>query len=215
MHAQRRGIDQMCAEHILQRNHNRWEGEHMRQTVLVGIVAAALSVTASAQDSKVKSRTDIKADDAKVINMTGCLRSDPATNSYSLVGTIVASGNDLSTKSRVKTDVDKDKTRVEGKTETKGNKPIATAGNIATYALLAAPDVNLAPNVGQQVRISAIQVEKGHGNADIKIKDQSKVERENAPDSKSNSRTKVELPRSPNGAYTVVSVMPLGMPCAQ
>ena len=53
----------------------------MRLTVLVAFVAAALSVTASAQDSKVKSRTDIKADDAKVISMTGCLRSDPATHS--------------------------------------------------------------------------------------------------------------------------------------
>lgn len=187
----------------------------MRLTVLVTFIAAAFSITAIAQDSKVTSRTDIKANDAKVISMTGCLRRDPATNSYALVGHIAAAGNDLTTKSRVKTDVDKDKTTVQGKTETKGNKPVATAGDLATYALLAAPDVNLATNVGQQVQISAIQVEKGHGDADIKVKDQTKVERENAPDSKSNSKTKVELPRSPNGAYTVVSVMPLGTPCTQ
>ena len=115
----------------------------------------------------------------------------------------------------VKTDVDKDKTTVQGKTETKGDKSVATAGNTATYALLAAPDVNLAPNVGQQVQISAVQVEKGHGDAEVKVKDQTKVERENAPDSKSNSKTKVELPRSPNAAYTVVSVTSLGTPCTR
>jgi hypothetical protein len=81
--------------------------------------------------------------------------------------------------------------------------------------LLAAPNVNLAPHIGHQVRISALQVKQGHGDADVKIKDQTKVERENAPDSKSNSKTKLELPRSPNAAYTVLSVMPLGMPCTQ
>jgi hypothetical protein len=187
----------------------------MRLTVLVAFVVAALSVTAGAQDSKVKSRTDIKADDAKVFSMTGCLRNDPVTHSYALVGTITAAGDDLTAKSKVKTDVDKDKTTVQGKTEAKGNKPVATGGDIGTYALLAAPDVNLTPNVGQQVQISAVQVEKGHGDADVKVKDQTKVDRENAPDSKSSSKTKVELPRSPNTAYTVVSVTPLGMPCAR
>jgi len=190
----------------------------MSRTVLVAFVAAALSAPAFAQDSKVKSRTDIKADDAKVISMVGCLRSDPRTNGYSLVGHIAAAGDDVTAKSRVKTDVDKDKTTVEGKTEVKGDKDkkaVATAGDIATYALLAAPDVNLAPNVGQQVQISALQVEKGHGDAEVKIKDQTKVERENAPDSKSDSKTKLELPRSANAAYTVVSVKSLGTACAR
>jgi hypothetical protein len=190
----------------------------MSRTVLVAIVAATLSTPVFAQDSKVKSRTDIKTDDAKVISMVGCLRSDPATNGYSLVGHIAAAGDDVTAKSTVKTDVDKDKTKVEGKSEVKGDKDkkaVATAGNLATYALLAAPDVNLATSVGQQVQISALQVEKGHGDADVKIKDETKVERENAPDSKSNSKTKLELPRSPNAAYTVVSMKSLGMPCAQ
>lgn len=190
----------------------------MRRTVLMTLVAAALAAPAIAQDSKVKSRTDIKADDAKVISMVGCLRSDPATNSYTLVGHIAAAGDDVTTKSTVKTDVDKDKTKVQGTTEVKGDndkKAVATAGDLATYALLAGPNVNFAPNVGQQVQISALQVEKGHGDADVKIKDQTKVEREDAPDGKSSSKTKLELPRSPNAAYTVVSVRSLGMPCGQ
>jgi opacity protein-like surface antigen len=189
----------------------------MRHTVLAAFVAAALSAPAFAQDSNVKSRTDIKADDAKVISMVGCLRSDPATHGYSLVGHIAAAGDDVTAKSKVWTDVDMAKTTVQGKTEVKGDndKAVATAGDIAAYALIAAPEVNLAPNVGQQVQISALQVEKGHGDADVKIKDETKVERENAPDSKSNSKTKLELPRSPNAAYTVVKVTSLGMPCAR
>jgi hypothetical protein len=189
----------------------------MSRTVLVAFVAATLSAPVIAQDSTVKSRTDIKTDDAKVITMVGCLRSDPATSSYSLVGHIAAAGDDVTAKSKVKTDVDKDKTKVQGKSEVKGNKDkaVATAGAIATYALLASRDVNLASNVGQQVQISALQIEKGHGDADVKIKEQTKVEREDAPDSKSDSKTKLELPRSSNAAYTVVSVMPLGMPCTR
>ena len=191
----------------------------MSRTVLVAFVAATLSAPVIAQDSTVKSRTNIKTDDAKVITMVGCLRSDPASRSYSLVGHIAAAGDDVTAKSKVKTDVDKDKTKVQGKTEVKGDKDkgkaVATAGAIATYALLASPDVNLASNVGQQVQISALQVEKGHGDADVKIKEQTKVEREGEPDSKSDSKTKLELPRSPNAAYTVVSVMPLGMPCTR
>jgi hypothetical protein len=190
----------------------------MSRTLLVAFVAATLSAPVFAQDSKVKSRTDIKADDAKVITMVGCLRTDSATSSYSLVGHIAAAGDDITAKSTVKTDVDKDKSKVEGKTEVKGDKDkkaVATAGDIVTYALLAGPNVNLAPNVGKQVQISALQVEKGRGDADVKIKEQTKVEREDAPDSKSDSKTKLELPRSPNAAYTVVSVTSLGTPCAQ
>jgi len=186
----------------------------MRLTVLVAFVAAALSTTASAQDSKAKSRTDIKADDARVMSMVGCVRHEPVSDSYLLVGTVTAAGDDLTTKTKVKTDVDNDKTKVEAKSETKGNDAVGTAG-ASTYLLLATPKVNLAPHVGQQVRIAALQVEKGHGDADVKIKDETKVEREDAPDSKSNSKTKLELPRSPNAAYTVVSMKSLGVPCAQ
>jgi hypothetical protein len=187
----------------------------MRLTVLVAFVAAALTAPAAAQDTKTKSRTNIKADDAKVMSLVGCVRHELVSDSYLLVGTVTAAGDDLTTKTKVKTDVDNDKTKVQAKSETKGNDAVGTAGAASTYLLLAAPNVNLAPHVGQQVRISALQVEKGHGDADVKIKDETKVDRDDAPDSKSTSKTKLELPRSPNSAYSVVSVTPLGRACAQ
>ena len=179
-------------------------------------IVAALSVTAGAQDSKVKSETKIKADDAKVFTMTGCLRNDAVTNSYTLVGTVTAAGDDLKTKSKVKTDVDDDKTKVEAKTESKGDDhAVATAGAVSTYFLLAGPDVNLSRYVGQRVQISSLMIEKGHGDADVEIKQKTRVDAENAPDAKSQSKTKIEADKSPHAAYTVVSVMPLGTSCAQ
>ena len=102
----------------------------------------------------------------------------------------------------------------KAKSETKGEDAVPTAGAVSTYLLLAASNVNLAPHVGQRVRVSAVQVEKGHGDADVKVKDETKIEREDARDSKSTSKTKLELEKSPSNAYTVVAVTPLGMACS-
>ena len=178
-------------------------------------LATALSVTVAAQDSTVKSRTNIKADDAQVVSMTGCLRQDLTTNVYMLEGTVAAAGKDLTTNSKVKTDVDKDKTTVKGKTETKAdNGAVATSGVISSYALLPGKVADLSSHVGEQVQISAIVVKPGKGDADVKINEKTKVDSEHADDSTSKSKTKLELPRSPAGQYSVVSVTPLGTTCA-
>jgi hypothetical protein len=180
------------------------------------VLAAAFSVTAAAQDSTVKSRTNIKADDAQVVSMTGCLRQNAVTNGYMLEGTMAAAGKDLTTNSKVKTDVDKDKTTVKGKTETKADGgAVATSGVNSTYALLPGNVADLSSHVGEQVRVSAIIVKPGHGDADVKIDEKTKVDPEHGDDSTSRSKTKVELPRSHVGQYTVVSVTPLGTSCAR
>jgi hypothetical protein len=176
-------------------------------------LAAALSVTAAAQDSTVKSSTSIKADDAQVVSMTGCLRQD-AINGYTLEGTVAAAGKDLTTDSKVKIDVDKDKTTIKGKTESKGDEgAVGTSGVISTYALVPGKVADLSPHVGKQVQVSAIMVKPGHGDAEVKIDEKTKVDPEHADDSTSKSKTKVELPRSPAGQYTVVSITPLGTSC--
>ena len=177
-------------------------------------LATALSVTAGAQDSTVKSRTSIKADDAQVVSMTGCLRQD-AINGYTLEGTVAAAGKDLTTDSKVKTDVDKGKTTIKGKTESKADDgAVGTSGVISTYALVPGKVADLSPHVGEQVQVSAIMVKPGHGDAEVKINEKTKVDPEHADDSTSKSKTKVELPRSPAGQYSVVSVTPLGTTCA-
>ena len=187
----------------------------MRLAIPLAIVVGALSITLSAQDSTVKSRTNIKADDARVTSMTGCLRQQVATGVYTLDGTIASSGKELETNTKIKTDVDRDKTTVRGKTETKANDgAVATRGTASTFVLVPGNNVDLASHVGERVQISAITVEQGHGDADVKIKDKTKVDPENSPDTKSRSTTKLELPRSPAGQYTVMSITPTGSRCA-
>jgi hypothetical protein len=75
-------------------------------------------------------------------------------------------------------------------------------------------NVDLASHVGERVNITAIMVKQGRGDADVKIKDKTKVDPENAPDAKSRSTTKLELPRSSAGQYTVMSITPTGTRCA-
>jgi hypothetical protein len=186
----------------------------MRLVTLAAIVAVALSAGVIAQDRTVRSRTNIKADDARVMSMTGCLRQEASTGVYMLDGTIATSGKNLETNSKVKTDVEKDKTTVTGKTETKADHgAVATAGSASTFLLVPGNNVDLASHVGERVQISAIMVNPGHGDADVKINDRTRVETEHAPDAKSQSKTKLELPRSPNGQYTVMSVTPTGSTC--
>ena len=187
----------------------------MRLLFPVTMMVGVLSIALSAQDSTVKSRTNIKADDATVTSMTGCLGQDVATGVYTLNGTIATSGKEIQTNSKVKTDVDRDKTTVRGKTETKANDgAVATAGSVSTFLLVPGNSVDLASHVGERVNLSAIMVKAGHGDADVKIKDKTKVDPENAPDAKSQSKTKLELPRSPAGQYTVMSITPTGSRCA-
>ena len=85
---------------------------------------------------------------------------------------------------------------------------------ISTYALLPGKVADLSSHVGEQVQISAIMVKPGKGDAEVKINEKAKVDPEHGDDSTSKSKTKVELPRSPIGQYTVVSVTPLGTTCA-
>jgi hypothetical protein len=187
----------------------------MRLVFPVAIAVAALSVGLGAQDSTVKSRTTIKADDATVTSITGCLGQRLATGVYTLDGAIAATGKELETNTKIKTDVDKDKTTVRGKTETKANDgAVATAGTGSTFLLVPGNGVDLASHVGERVQISGITVKPGKGDADVKIKVKTRVDADNAPDAKGQSTTKLELPRTPAGQYTVLSIAPTGSRCA-
>ena len=175
----------------------------------------SLAVPLSAQDSTVKSRTNIKADDATVTSMTGCLGQELATGVYTLNGTIATSGKEIETNSKVKTDVDKDKTTVRGKTETKANDgAVATAGSTSTFMLVPGNrNVDLASHVGERVNITAIMVKQGRGDADVKIKDKTTVDPEHGRDTTARATTKLEVPRGAPGQYTVIALRTLADTC--
>jgi hypothetical protein len=113
----------------------------------------------------------------------------------------------------VKNDVDKDDATVKTTTRTKIDDGVVGTTGTATYLLVPRGDVNLASHVGHQVQVSAIMVERGEGDADVKIKERTKVDPENAADSKARSTTRIEVPRSPAGSYSVVSVKTLAAAC--
>ena len=147
--------------------------------------------------------------------MTGCLREDPVAHSYSLIGAMAAAGDELKSKTKVKTDVDKGDTKVTATTKTSADDgAVATAGSMTTFSIRPSDDVTLSQHVGHRVQLSAIMVEPGHKDADVKIEDKTKVDPEHGDDATARSKTKVEVPRSALGEYTVVSVKPLGTTCA-
>src|SRR5436189_128769 len=84
----------------------------------------------------IRSETIVKADDARVTSMTGCLRQEVTPGVFALDGTLAAAGKELQTTSKVRTDVDKNKVTVKGKSETKADGAVATAGSGSTFLLV-------------------------------------------------------------------------------
>jgi hypothetical protein len=191
----------------------------MRAAITGTLFALAIGVTAAAQDSKVTSRTKVSGDDAKAVVMRGCLQQTAAGNGFLLLGGITASGEDLKSKTTTKTDVDEDKTTVKGKSTTKidnDDRAVATAGT--AYTVTARSGVDLASHAGEDVEISAILIEArskgGDKKADITIKDETKIARDDAPDSKVQSKSKAEVARSPLPQLMAVSVKSVGRACS-
>ena len=186
----------------------------MRLLIPICALTAVMSIGVAAQDSTVKSTTAIKTDDASVISLTGCLSQDKATGNYTLLGRVAGGGEDLTTTTKVKTDVDKDDTKVEATTKSKSDDgAVGTSGTMSTYVVMPKGEVSLSPHVGHQVQLSAVMLKPGEDDADVKIKDKTKVDRDDAPDAKAQSKTKVEVEGVPHGQYAVVAVKPLAGTC--
>jgi hypothetical protein len=188
----------------------------MKRWISTCAVAAAFSVAAHAQDSTSTTKTQIKADDAKAITATGCLVPGLAPDVYALRGSIIARGEEVTNKTRTKTDVDRDESRVrtDSKTKAEGDHDRVGTGSVVMYDLSPRAGVELAPHVGQQVQLTAILLDRGKGDADVKIKENTRVDRENAPDSKSKSESKITVDRGDGPRLNVLSVKPLGQRCS-
>ena len=79
----------------------------------------------------------------------------------------------MTTKTQTKTDVDRDEARVRTDTRTKaeGDHDRVGPGSVVLYDLTPRAGVDLATHVGQQVQLTAIMLDRGKGDADVKIKE--------------------------------------------
>ena len=188
------------------------------KALITSAMAAALAASLHAQDSTATTKTEVDADDARTVIASGCLQQAPGTSSFTLMGAIAATGEDLESKTRVETDVDDDD--VEVKTESKAevdrdDRPVGTSGVTKSFQLAPRAGVELAPHVGKHVEISAVMVDAkdGDDDAEIEIEEKTKVERDDAPDSEVKSETEAEVPRGNQARLMVVSVKEVGPSC--
>jgi hypothetical protein len=190
----------------------------MRLTIYSSAALLVIGTSLSAaQDTTVKSRTKIEGDEAQVVSMTGCLRQDVQSGAYMLVGSVDAVGENVTNEAKVKVDRDKDNSTVTAETRSKsdkGDKADKAAAGVTNTYVLSPGNVNLTSHVGQRVQIAAAAVKPGHKDADVTVKDETKVDPEHGRDRTSREKTKVEIERAPLGQYTVVSVKSLGGTCA-
>jgi hypothetical protein len=190
----------------------------MRALITGTIVAMAFGVTAAAQDSTVTSQTKVSGDDARAVTMRGCLQA--GSTGFQLLGAVAATGEDLKSKTTVKTDVDRDDTTVKSETATKidnTDKSVGTAGAVMTYTVMPKDGVSLVSHAGQEVEITGVVVDArkgGDDDAEVKIKENTKVDVDDAPDAKAKSTTKVEVPRGASAQLMAMSVKPLGRSCS-
>ena len=190
------------------------------KTVITGsIVALALGVTAAAQDSTVTTRTKVSGADARAVTMRGCLQQT-AGSGFLLLGAVTSSGEDLTSKTKTKTDVDDDDTSVKSKTATKidnDGKSVGTAGTVTSYVVMPRDGVNLAEHAGHEIEVTAVRIDArtgGDNDAEVKIKEQTKVDTDDAPDAKVQSKTKAEVPRGAAPQLMAMSVKSLGRSCS-
>lgn len=184
--------------------------------------ACVFTVSAAAQDTTVKTKTDVDADDAKVVMMEGCLQTGDAPGTFVLSNVkMVKGGDDLESETKAEVDVDEDETEVETETETEVERDdddaVGTSGVVAAYHLTPRAGVNLTPHVGHRVQISAVALEPkdGDDDAEVDIETKTKIEREDAPDTKLKTETEAELPRGKQARMTAVAVKHISPTCSQ
>jgi len=181
----------------------------MRRTLAACAIALSTTIALAAQDSTVRSRTEIKTDDAKAVSMTGCLKQDVAGN-FTLFGTIAKSKEGITTETKVRTENDRDESKVTTTTRTQAEDGrVGTTGTMSTFMLTPRQGVALS----QQVQLTAIMVDPDHKDAEVKIEEKTTVDPDNADSRTKRSKSEVEIERGAHGHYTVMTVKPMGTAC--
>ena len=171
----------------------------MRRVIPAWTIAAAcaFAVSVNAQDTTIrsKSKTKVKADDAKTVTMTGCVTA--GTN-----------GDFMLTHATPQIDIE----------TTLDLPPAGTTGakSMVSYGLMPRDGVSLSPHVGHMVEITALEVPAATASdrdAKVKVKSKSTVKVDDAPGAQVESRTKAEVPRGAVSQLVVASVKHLSPTC--
>lgn len=166
----------------------------MVRTISSCVLALCAAASVYAQDTTIKSETRIKADDAKVLTISGCLGGGP-TN-FSLSNVVASNPGDK-----------KD-----------DRKAVGTAGLLDSYVLMPRDGIALAPHVGHRVELTGVVVPpatKGDDDAKIEVKERTEVQRENAPDSKTETTTRARIARGAEAQFAVASLKMISPVCIQ
>ena len=188
----------------------------MKRLITTCAIAAACAVSAHAQDSTTTTRTQVKADDAKAVTATGCLVPGATAGSFALRGAITARGEEVSSKTHTTTEVDRDESRVRTETRTRSDcdRDRVGGGSVLFYNLSPRAGVELAAHVGHQVQLTAIVLERGKGDADVKVREETRVDRENGNDSRTRTESKITVDRDNGPRLNVISLKSLGASCS-
>jgi hypothetical protein len=165
----------------------------MRQLLSSCVIALIAAASVGAQDATIKKETRIDADDAKVRSFTGCLTGGPTTFTLTNVAPVNPPGKS-------------------------SDKPVGTSGAAVAYVLTAKEGVTLAPHVGHRVEVAGVVIpaaKDGDKDAKVEIRERTEVQRDGAPDSKSETTTRSTIPRGATDQFAVASIKMISPVCLQ
>lgn len=190
----------------------------MYRIIPVVALALGMAVSVAAQDSTVRSRTRVSTDDGRALTLTGCLERGTGTV-FTLKNASATSSDEVTTKSKVQTEVDDHGDDVKTRSRTEVNRDDSRRSGVpglkASYELTPQHGVDLSAHVGHQVQITAVALDaaKGDDDAKVKVEEETRVNRDDAPDAKVKSRTEANLPRGDQSKVMVLSVRTLASSC--
>jgi hypothetical protein len=195
------------------------EDELMYRIIAVVAIALGMAASVAAQDSTVRSRTKVSADDARAITLIGCLERGPS-NVFTLKNAIASASEEVTTKSKTETEVDdrgNKVTRSRTEIDREDSRDAGVAGLKASYELMPQQGVDLGTHVGHQVQITAVALDPKNGDDDVKVRveDETRTSREGAPDSKVKTRTETNLSRGDEAKVVVLSAKTLAPTCSK
>ena len=191
----------------------------MYRIIPVVALALGMAVGGAAQDSTVRSRTRVSTDDGRALTLTGCLERGTGTV-FTLKNASATSSDEVTTKSKVQTEVDDHGDDVKTRSRTEVNRDDSRRSGVpglkASYELTPQHGVDLSAHVGHQVQITAVALDaaKGDDDARVKVEEETRVNRDDAPDAKVKSRTEANLPRGDQSKVMVLSARTLASSCA-